>query len=64
MGFVEKSKLIVNWAGSIPSPKFGQDAIISTQLSSWNLNQDDGFRSMNYTGDIRPAGGGHFINLP
>jgi hypothetical protein len=64
MGHFEKSKLIVNWAGSITSPKFGQEAIISTQLSSWNLNQDDGFRSMNYAGDSLPSGGGYFINLP
>ncbi|NDA61213.1 MAG: hypothetical protein EBX50_04130 [Chitinophagia bacterium] len=61
MGFVADLNLIVNWAGTIPSPKFGQDAIISTQLSFWNLNQDDGFRSMNYEGDMLPAGGGYFI---
>ena len=63
MGFVEKSKIIMNWAGSIPSPKYGQDAIISTQLSSWNLNKDDGFKIMNYAGEILPAGGGSFISM-
>ena len=64
VGYFEKSNLIVNWAGSIPSPKFGQDAIISSQLSSWQLNIEDGFRTMNYEGNIIPAGGGYFFAMP
>jgi len=64
MCFVSGLKLIVNWAGSIPSPEFGQDAIISNQLSSWDFKNDDGFRTMNYKGDIIPAGGGYFIAMP
>jgi len=64
MGFVAALNLIVNWGGSIPSPKFGQDAIISSQLSSWQLNIEDGFRTMNYEGNIIPAGGGYFFAMP
>jgi len=64
MGYFKKCNLIVNWAGSIPSPKFGQDAIISSQLSSWQLNLEGGFKTMNYEGDIIPAGGGYFFAMP
>jgi hypothetical protein len=64
MGYVEIGNFIVNWAGTIPTPKFGQDAIISSQLSSWKLNLEDGFRTMNYEGNIIPAGGGYFIAMP
>ena len=56
--------MVVNWAGNIPSPKFGQEATIVNHGSSWNLKDDKGFKLMNFEGDIFPSSGGYFISFP
>jgi len=64
MGYIAKFNLVVNYAGNIPSPKFGQEATIVNHGSSWNLKDDKGFKLMNFDGDINPEGGGYFISFP
>ena len=64
MGYIAKLNLVVNYAGNIPSPKFGQEATIVNHGSLWNLKDDKGFKSMNFEGDINPEGGGYFIAFP
>jgi|GEM_PF-1012039 len=64
MGYIEKYNMVVNWAGNIPSPKFGQEATIVNHGSSWNLKDDKGFKLINFEGDINPEGGGCFIAFP
>jgi hypothetical protein len=64
MGYIEKYNMVVNWAGNIPSPKFGQEATIVNHGSSWKLEEDKGFKLMNFEGDINPEGGGYFIAFP
>jgi len=64
MGYIEKYNMVVNWAGNIPSPKFGQEATIVNHGSSWKLEEDKGFKLMNFEGDIFPSSGGYFISFP
>ena len=64
MGYFEKLKLVVNYAGYIPSPKFGQDAIVSMGCSIWDLKNNSVFKSIIIEGETIPASGGYFIALP
>jgi len=64
MGYIEKLNMIVNWAGIIPSPLFGQEATNVQQLSCWNLDSSDGFKSMNFEGEHPPFTGGYFQAIP
>lgn len=64
MGYIAKLNLIVNYAGNIPSPKFGQEAIVSIDCSILELKDNSVFKSISFEGDAIPAGGGYFIALP
>lgn len=64
MGYIAKLNLVVNYAGNIPSPKFGQEAIVSIDCSIWELKDNSVFKSISFEGDAIPAGGGYFIALP
>ncbi len=64
MGYIEKHNMVMNWAGNIPSPKFGQEATIVNHGSSWNLKDDKGFKLINFKGDLFPSSGGYFISFP
>ena len=63
MGYIEKLNMIVNWAGIIPSPLFGQEATNVQQLTCWNLDSSDGFKSMNFEGEHPPFTGGYFQTI-
>ena len=64
MGYIEKYNLVVNWAGNIPSPKFGQDAVIVNHCSLWNLKDNKGFKLLNFERATLPSSGGYFISFP
>ena len=64
IGYIEKHNMVMNWAGNIPSPKFGQEATIVNHGSSWNLKDDKGFKLINFKGDLFPSSGGYFISFP
>jgi tetratricopeptide (TPR) repeat protein len=63
MGFVEGLNLIVNWAGIIPSPIFGQEAIVSNVMSCWHHGYEHSFKQMHHEGSIVPSGGGYFVTV-
>ena len=64
MGYIDRHNMVVNWAGNVPSPKFGQEATIVNHGSSWDLKDDKGFKLMNFEGDFFPSSGGYFISFP
>jgi Galactose oxidase, central domain len=64
IGYIDKHNIVVNWAGNIPSPKFGQDAIVSMSCSIWDLKNNSVFKSIIIEGETIPASGGYFIALP
>jgi hypothetical protein len=60
MGYIQEYDTLVNWRGTIPTPKFGQELTTVDHCSSWNLKDEKGFKSLNYEGDIIPSSGGYF----
>ena len=64
IGYIEKLNLVINWAGVIPSPVFGKEAIAQKKMSCWNLTNKDGFKDLKFEGDIPPLTGGYFVQIP
>ncbi len=64
MGYLSKLNIVVNWAGSIPSPNYGQDAIPKANMSCWELNNNEGFKQLKIEGEVPPLTGGYFVQIP
>lgn len=62
-GCVPLKNLVINWGGIIPSPKFGIDAEIQNKLTCWNLDNTNGFKYLDFTGEIPPLSSGTFVSL-
>jgi tetratricopeptide (TPR) repeat protein len=60
MGHMEPVDMVFNWSGTIPSPVFGQEAAAVNQLTCWTLGDSDGFKDIDFDGDIPPLAGGYF----
>ena len=63
IGYIEDLDLIVNWAGSIPSPIFGIEAELQNKLSCWQLSDTKGFKNTLFEGDLPPLNNGSFISI-
>ena len=63
MGFVSSLNLIVNWAGTIPSPTFGVEAEKQSLMSCWQLDKENGFKSIDFEGEIPPLTEGSFVTI-
>ena len=63
MGYIRKLNIVVNWAGSIPSPIFGQEAIPQEKLSCWELSNKEGFKQLKFEGKVPPLTGGYFVQI-
>lgn len=64
MGYIESLNCVINWSGSVPSPVFGQESITVQQLTCWNPENPEGFRVLEFSGDIPPLTGGYFQSIP
>lgn len=64
MGYLESMDMVLNWAGTIPSPEFGKEPTLVRQLSCWKLSEKDGFKNLEFGGDEPPLTGGYFQKLP
>ena len=60
MVYNECRNLVVNWGGTIPSPEFGQETTVVDKLTCWTLGDTDGFKEIDFDGNIPPLTGGYF----
>ena len=62
-GFIHELNLVLNWAGIVPSPKFGVEAEKKSSMSCWQLENESGFHFINYEGIIPPMTEGAFVSI-
>ncbi len=64
MGYIQSLDLVVNWAGSIPNPRYGQEIQKVFDCSVWDMNSNEGFNKLNleYVNE-KPEGDGYFVSI-
>jgi len=63
MGYVDSLGIIINWGGIIPSPQYGIEAKHQKIMSCWRVSDEDGFKKIDFKGDIPPLTGGAFNSI-
>ena len=63
-GYNSKLGVFVNWGGSIPPSKHGENTDEINMLSTWNYPSSNGFKETVFKGDIPPLSGGNFVDIP
>jgi hypothetical protein len=63
MGVVEVIGMVINWAGNLPSPIFGKDAVPSETCTCARISNGLAFKRLEIFGDKPPLSGGYFTSI-